>query len=358
MRIKLLKQFDRIFGKLLATFLPVPKQQKCAQFQRFLFVRPGGIGDAVHLVPALLLLKKNYPDCQIDVLAEKRNHGVFKLCPDIERIFLYDRWSDLRTLLGQDYDVILDTEQWYRLSAVVSRFVRSRWKIGFATNERGRMFTHVVDYSQADYEVKSFLRLIEPLGIPQCHDVSPQFLSIPEPAHAEATKHLQSYTYEKFVVMAPFASVRERQWAAAKFRGVAGWCLNQGYGVVVVGGKEDRTVSEDMFEDCKIFNLAGRLSLAGTAAVMTRSELVLSMDSGPLHLAVGLGLPTVSIFGAGIEEKWAPKGKKHLVLGKNLPCSPCTIFGTTPRCPIDVQCMLQITVDDVVLGMQGLLKKL
>jgi ADP-heptose:LPS heptosyltransferase len=87
--------------------------------------------------------------------------------------------------------------------------------------------------------------------------------------------------------------------------------------------------------------------LSETAAVIQKSVLLLSGDSGVLHIAMGLGVPTVSLFGPGRAGKWAPRGERHIVINKGLSCSPCTTFGTTPPCPISAQCLNDITVDEV-----------
>jgi ADP-heptose:LPS heptosyltransferase len=66
-----------------------------------------------------------------------------------------------------------------------------------------------------------------------------------------------------------------------------------------------------------------------------------------MHVAYGVGTPTVSLFGAGIQRKWAPAGGIHIAINKNVPCSPCTKFGYTPKCPYDVRCLSGITVEEV-----------
>lgn len=122
-----------------------------------------------------------------------------------------------------------------------------------------------------------------------------------------------------------------------------------------MGGKEDRQQGDMIAGGGLGLNLAGLTSLPETAAVIQQSSLLLSGDSGVLHIAVGLGVPTVSLFGPGMVKKWAPQGDRHIVINKGLPCSPCTTFGTTPHCPIDTQCMRNITVDEVVNAVTMLL---
>jgi heptosyltransferase-2 len=96
------------------------------------------------------------------------------------------------------------------------------------------------------------------------------------------------------------------------------------------------------------FDLTGKTTLMEAAAVLRRCRLLITADSGLMHLAVAVGTKTISLFGSGIEKKWAPQGKNHLVINKRPECSPCTRFGYTPGCAFDVACLSAITVDEVV----------
>jgi ADP-heptose:LPS heptosyltransferase len=353
----LLKKIDGAVGSLLARFWP---RLSGGSFpptnpRSLLLIRPGGIGDAVLLVPTINALKKEYPDCQITILAERRNGATFVLCPDVSQVLLYDRPQQLFAAVGQRYDVVIDTEQWHRLSAVMSRLICSDFKIGFATNERKRLFNVTVPYAHEDYEANSFLRLVEPLGI-ENQEVEYPFLKVPEDIARKAKPKLESLAGQAFVALFPGASIPERRWGAEKFHRLGVWLNEQGLAVVVVGGGQDREVGKTILAGCQGLNLAGSTSLAETAAILQRSSLLVTGDSGVLHMAVGLDVPTVSLFGPGIADKWAPRGEKHSVLNKNLPCSPCTRFGTTPPCPDGGRCIQEISVDEVASAVATLLK--
>ncbi|WP_240732221.1 glycosyltransferase family 9 protein [Geobacter sp. FeAm09] len=311
-----------------------------------LLIRPGGIGDAVHLIPTISAIKSTYPDAAIDILAEKRNSAVFNLSHHVRHVFHYDKPLELFRALRTTYDVVIDTEQWHRLSAVVARMTRAPVSIGFATNERARLFTHAIAYSQDDCEIDSFYRLLAPLGIARA-EVPALFLAVPPKAAEKANMLLEGGGGRAFVTLFPGASIPERRWGAEKFRNLADMLAAVGLAVVVVGGGEDQEQGEMIVAGGTGLNLAGRTSLSETAAVIQKSALLVSGDSGVLHIAVGLGVPTVSLFGPGRARKWAPQGERHLVLNKKLPCSPCTTFGTTPPCPIAAKCMADITVDEV-----------
>lgn len=349
-----LKKVDWAVGSLLTRLLPLPHQSKSSAVTRLLMIRPGGIGDAVLLVPAICSIKKLYPDCEISVLAESRNGAIFALCPDVSQVLLYDHPKQLLAAMCQRYDAVIDTEQWHRLSAVVARFIRSDLKIGFATNERKRLFNFSIPYAHENYEANSFLRLLEPLGI-RCQGMGSPFLEVPELIARKAEKKLKSFAGQAFVALFPGASISERRWGAEKFHHLAVWLNEQGLTAVVVGGVQDREAGEAILAGCRGLNLAGSTSLAETAAVLQRSSALVSGDSGVLHMAVGLDVPTVSLFGPGIAAKWAPMGKKHIVLNKNLSCSPCTRFGYTPPCPEGGRCIQEISVDEVASAVSALL---
>ena len=349
MNIYLMKAADALLGRLITNLLPSLSTSVLSEsVNSILLIRPGGIGDAVLLAPVIHHLKKKYSTIQITTLAERRNVGVFSLIPEVDQLYCYDKPAEFWQAVSKKYDVVIDTEQWHCLSAIVARLVRAPVKIGFATNERRRMFTHSLPYSHDEYEVSSFKHLLEPLtGVSEQAVPTFPFLTIPVPAQKSAEKLLETFGDKPFVTIFPGASILERRWGADRFKAVAAELAQKVYGIVVIGGTVDQVDAHVIAGDFGL-NLAGQTSLAETAAVLARSALLVSGDSGVLHIAVGLGVPTVSLFGPGRALKWAPQGNPHTVINKNLPCSPCTTFGTTPLCPYHARCMQEITADEVV----------
>jgi ADP-heptose:LPS heptosyltransferase len=215
------------------------------------------------------------------------------------------------------------------------------------------MLTHGISYSHEDYEVESFSRLLMPLDIPFDVDFAQPFLEIPHAVIKSVEKLLASIN-RPFVTVFPGASIAERRWGENNFRQLAERLMAAGLNVVVVGGEDDQVQGEVITRDGGL-NLAGGTSLTETAAILGKSALLVSGDSGILHLAVGLAVPTVSLFGPGITEKWAPQGDIHRVVTHVLDCSPCTRFGTTPPCPVNARCLAEITVDEVFSNVQALI---
>lgn len=357
-KTNLLKFTDKCLGVLVVRCMARPRPAKQQDNLRsILFIRPGGIGDAVLLIPGIRAIKKIYPGIEITVLAEKRNGAIFSLCREIDRVLLYDRSGDFLTAVRSRYDAVIDTEQWHRLSAVVARLIRAPMLVGYATNERKRLFTHSIQYSNDDYEMESFFNILAPLGIEKPVQPPVPFLTIPEDTGRAAVDLLGELHEKVFMVIFPGASISERRWGSDRFGAVTRKLDFQGIPVVVVGGKEDQRAGDEIVSVTGGLNLAGNTSLVETAAVIDKGAILLSGDSGILHIGVGLGKPTVSLFGPGIEKKWAPRGESHIVINKHLPCSPCTKFGYTPKCPINAKCMSDITVDDVFDAVLRLLEK-
>jgi len=356
MRIWIVKFVDKLLGRFLARVLPhVPKHEFLDGVRSVLIIRPGGIGDACLLMPAINLLVKKLPGLRVEVLAEKRNSQAFQMCKSVAHVWCYDRLRDFFLLTTRRYDVIIDTEQWYRLSAVFARGITTQMRIGFATNERRRLFNYPVDYEAHEYEPWSFFRLLGPLGICAEEPLPEIFLTIPDRVKmkVEATFGLPQKGY---VVIFPGSSVEEKRWGTDRFRRLAELIVAEGFAVVVIGGKEDIDTGGKIVDGGLGLSLAGKVSLIESAAVVNNSRLLVAGDSGVLHMGLGLGKPTVSIFGPSNTEKWAPRGHKHIVIHRKLSCCPCAAFGIIPPCPIGAKCIQDISSDDVFTGVKKMLK--
>lgn len=359
-KIVFLKFIDSTIGKALLSLIPVRKNLNRglpAQIRNILVIRPGGIGDFVLLIPTLQNIRSRYPLSKIDILCEKRNAGVAALAGDINHIYLYDRGLDIFRCLRNTYDILIDTEQWHRLSACVSAIIRAKVKIGFATNERRKAYDHAIPYSQDEYEAYSFFRLIAPLA---CADTSfdkdrPFISMLPNPART-LLPPLQNGA-GKCIAMFPGATVTQRKWDADRFGRVALTLTARGHRVVILGStgeQESARAIQKLAPQC-IDLTTQRTSLTEVAHVLKASAVLLTADSGLMHLAYALGTPTISLFGSGIEKKWAPIGKRHMVINKHLACSPCTRFGYTPLCKNNIECLNLIRPEEVLTAIDAVL---
>ena len=361
-QVRLLKAVDHLIGRTVyRVFLHAHRRRRGAgdgmlptQVSRILVLRPGGIGDAVLFFPLLQALRREFPEARLEVLAERRNVGLFATNDVVHRAYAYDRsyGRELLAVLRGKYDIVIDTEQSHFLSAIITYLTGAPVRCGFDTQGRGGLFTHRVHYSDQIYEVHSFLSLFRALtGKEKSFDPEQPFFPIAEEHLAWARSLLANGTGSHLAVVLPGASTPLKRWAPERYRRVVQWLVEQGLRVAIIGGATDVEAALQVTEGLdpnRVINLAGNTNLPRTAAVIALADVYVSSDTGPLHIAYGVGTPTVHMFGSGILEKWAPAGSRYRAVHKALPCSPCTRYGYTPPCPYDVECMKQIEVDDVI----------
>ncbi|RMG44195.1 MAG: glycosyltransferase family 9 protein [Acidobacteria bacterium] len=353
LRVDVLKAIDALVGPALCALLArraarLDRRPAADPPRRILVIRPGGIGDAVLFIPMLRALRRRWPQARLELLVEARNAGVVAGTDLADEVLRYDRpLAGLRRVLSRSYDLVIDTEQYHRLSAVVACLTGAPRRIGFATNIRRRLLTTGVPYDQELYEVYSFLELAErATGEPAPFDPDSPFL-VPDAASARfAEERLRPLADLPRVAIHPGASIPERRWPPERYGEVARMLAERGIGIVILGGPKDgpaAAVIARAVSDRPHINLSGQCTLPQAAAVVARVAVYLSADSGVLHLAYAVGTPTVHLFGPGVSSKWGPPGSRFRIIESGVPCSPCTRFGFTPPCCQGLRCMLDIT---------------
>lgn len=364
-RITWLKSADWALGRTVLPWVrpqpPVATPLAPASVRQLLVIRPGGIGDAVLALPLLREVARAFPQVAIDVVAERRNHAIFTTLGGILRRCDSaddDPWGVWARVRRTRYDLVFDLEQWHHLSALLAHASQAPVRVGFDTNaRRNRCYTILVPYRHEDFEGESFLRMLAvTTGQEIAADWDRPFLT---PPAAEAAWARQTLGGRPAIALALQGGIRERTWEPEKFLDVARRAAARGLAVYCLGGRRDASAAR-IREACPagtMFDLSGRTTLLQSTALLSGCRLFIGTDSGLMHLAYAVGTPVVALFGAGIESKWAPRGSRARVLNRHLPCSPCTRFGYTPRCPIHVQCLRDITVDEVVRAAAELLPR-
>jgi ADP-heptose:LPS heptosyltransferase len=331
--------------------------------KRILVVRPGGLGDAVLTFPLIKGLRDFYGDAQIDVLAETRNAGVYGLNPFVHRIYLYDSrlMATFFRLQRVGYDMVVDTEQFHHLSAILANALQPTYLCGFASLSRSKLLTHAVSYEEDVYEVFSFLGMTQALsGRMVTFDPNAAFVDVPMELQEWANAVLDSADARPIVTVVPSAGAQDRVWPAERFTKVVQWVVQKGFSVLLLGGKDAFPAAKAIsagLDRKALRNMAGLTTLPQAAALIKRARVHLSSDTGILHLAYGVGTPTVSLFGPGNHNKWAPPGDRHVVVRTGLPCSPCTQHGISPPCPRAAACIKEISVDAVKNALEEVLDR-
>jgi ADP-heptose:LPS heptosyltransferase len=367
-RTDLLKIADATVGAVLCRMLgrlhflihggEAPEDVSPDRVRRILVIRPGGLGDMIILLPVLRALRARFPGAEIDLVCEKRNVDVLRLRGLEARAMPYDSnpVRFLRGLRRRKYDVAVDTEQFHNFSAIFGLFSGAPVRIGFKVNPiRNPLYSHLINYELDGPEGKQFMRLLEPLGIADASwdlegEMRETELSLPGPIQDQ----LRSVAPPAgFAVLNPGSSTVYKVWPAERFAKLAGRLYAEcGLAVVLTGSRKEAKLSEALAgrmreAKCPVVSLAGRLTLAQTAAVLKQARLFVGCDSGLSHLAVALGVPSAVIFGPSDHRKWGVQKAHHAVVRKVLPCAPCFIFGYHRPCRT-LACMRGVAVDDVM----------
>lgn len=352
-KLKSIKVIDCILGGSLAWMVKgkAASESIPRKIERILVIRPGGIGDAIFLLPFLRFIKNENRGITLDILCETRNAQIFKTQTAIvDHIYCYDQPRSFKKLWGCSYDIIVETEQWHYFSALVAYAISSRISIGFATRPwRAKLFTTPVCYDAEAYEIENFKRLFLPVfpKVYQMTDIAHSFI-IDDPVLAWAGGQV----FGKYLTLFLGASIPLRRLTTTQSVGIITAVLAKNFSIVLLGGQDVAAEGEVIIKEVKdhrVLNFAGKASLVQSAALIKKSSLFIGPDSGIMHLACAVGTPVIAIFGPGNLKKWSPKGSYDQTATLNVVCAPCTRFGyTVPTCRGSYHCMRDIRISGIL----------
>jgi heptosyltransferase-2 len=319
------------------------------EIQKILFLRHDRIGDIVLSTAALKSLRRAYPHARITVLASWRNYEILNGNPSVDEILIYKGFTwFMREIRARNYDLVIDPFLTYEMKqAAMTFFAKGRYRIGF--EEAGReVFFNVRGpaVSPSKPMVDHLLDLADLAGGKREGCEPEVFLRDKEIAWATKVLAEKGIGADELIIaIHPGAHYPSQRWPAERFGKVAQQILEQGETKVILLGSNDEeglleTVKKSVGKNIPIFSSG---SIREFMAFLSRCDLLLCNNSGPMHIAAALKVPTVSMVGPTITPLWLPVGENNVVINKALPCSPCN----RAICK-DHRCMELITVDQVL----------
>ena len=321
--------------------------------RRILVIKPSSLGDVVHGLAFLAAIRRCYPDAEIDWVIARGIDGLLEGHPMISKLWVIDkdRWkrplslgstiAELRALHSgmreRNYDIAVDLQGLFR-SGLIAWLSGSKVRVGIEGSREGSgmFYTHIAPADPALHAVDRCLAAARYIG---CADGPVEFpvLSSPYP--------LPDGDY---AVIVPGARWQTKRWAPERFGELASMLPIRSY---VVGSSEDTWLADKVVGHSggHAESLAGKTNLKQLATVLKGARFVITNDTGTMHIAAGLGVPVVAIFGPTDPAKTGPYGPIHTVLYGDLQCSPCR---KKHHCP-GAACMNTITVDDVRAALAG-----
>ena len=330
--------------------------------KRILVIRLDRIGDVILSTPVLQALRHHFPHAFIAMMVRPACRDIVEGHPHINEVILYEKEGAHRTPSGTirfarelrrfDFDTALVLHPSNR-SHWIPWLARIPVRIGY-DRKQPWLLTHRVPHRKQEgsrHEALYTLELLRPFGI------TPQLANPTVPIRADAVQRIGSLLAEsaiqpsdRLVAIHPSASCVSKRWMPERFAQVADRLIAEhGVRICLVAGEADAIYADRVMRAMRqpAMNAAGRLSLGELAALLHRCRLLLSNDSGPIHLAAAVGTPVVDIFGRNQQglspRRWGPLGSGHVILHKEVGCVTCLAH----NCDIGFLCLTSLSVDEV-----------
>lgn len=334
--------------------------------KRILVIRLWGMGDAVVSLPLVKALKDKYPLATVDVLARRNNKSPYEDQKFVDNIFEFE-FGSYPKLFGKfgKYDLILDLEQYLNASSLLSWWM-GKWRIGFSHGVRRLCYNETVDFDRSVHMADQYLGMGKLVGASyKSKTLLP--LQVGKGEKEFVDEWLKDHKIDKKDKLVGVCSTvaesgRMRLWSDKKFAEACDQLVKKhGVTIVFTGSKKEIADNDRVIAlmKTKAINSAGT-SKRQAYELMSRFDVMLSLDTGPVHIAAAQGVPTVGIFGPNTPTLWAPYGPKNVSVYLGLPCSPCILnekgqAGSCLRTTNKIMCMKDITVTQVVRAVEQVL---
>ncbi len=331
------------------------------EVQKILIRSANWVGDAVMTLPAMVAVRRNFPQAEISVLAKPWVADLFRNYPSIDRIILYrspgpheglaGKWRLARELNAEGFDLTLLFPNSFE-SALISFLAGIPRRLGYNTDGRGLLLTSRVPVTteiKKGHQIDYYLQLVRSLGC-QANEEIP-VLEIPPITLEKAAGKLRVWGIEDrdcLVGISPGAQYGSaKEWFPERY-GEFARRLNQQTGArfLVLGSPKDRGAAREICRSAgqAALDLTGQTSLAEAISLIASCRAFITNDSGLMHVASALRVPLVAIFGSTDPLRTGPRGRTSRVLCKSVDCAPCL----KKTCPEQRKCMQEITVDEVL----------
>jgi heptosyltransferase III len=368
---------DRYFGifilLMLYPFKKTPQARQENEIKSILLIKFSLIGDTILLHPSIKAIKKHYPKSNITFLCSSINEEIVKNWAEVDSLqkisfkSLPETISALfcvvKELRKNNYDVVIDFEQWFRLTAIISFCIKAFRTIGFkaAGQYRHYLYTDTVKHEKKKHELLCFFDLIKVIGV-AAEDTSIK-LHVVEKARENGFKLLKSDGLTEgtqFAIIHPGAGKHgdRRAWEAGNYVQIADYIADKyKLKVILTGSKEDHKWAQDIADSTeqKSINIAGKTSLSEFIAIVENASLVICGNTGAMHIAASFDRPLVALHGPTDVVKWGPWSKNNVIVKANMDCQPCSSLGFEYGCRNNT-CMTSISIDEVKSAVDKLLE--
>ena len=321
-------------------------------FSNILVRATNWVGDAVMSLPALRAIRERFSTARISVLAKPWVADLYGRESFIDEIILYSGESPWRTgheLRERKFDCAILLQNAFE-AAWIAWLARIPTRIGYKRDGRQLLLTRAVNVPKPGeiprHERFYYLELLRRAGL---IDALPEIDALPQNDAIRLSGAGAIPNGRRVIGVSPGAAYgTAKRWLPERFAAAAGALAKaRGASIALFGSKTERALCEEVAQRLngyQVTNYAGQTTLAQFIDLASGCELFLTNDSGSMHIASALGVPTVAIFGATDDTTTGPTGRNARVVRHPVDCSPCLLR----ECPIDHRCMTGVSVERVV----------
>lgn len=345
-------------------------------FKNILVFNPAFLGDTIITTPLIRALHVLYPEAKISFCVRPEHADLFYNVPFINEVIIFDKRNTqkgfsgllkfVKVISSYQFDLIIDLHLSLRSTTLFS-MVKNSYIVGFSSAVMSYLFNKRVEKKQELCEVERNLMILSAL----CDDFTlDEAKKIGGPLTTYIDEHLKNNTLsyfhtaspdKKVIGIAPGSVWPTKRYPVEYFARVAEELYNKGYAIALFGGKDDK---ESLDEFAKLFqypyyDFAYKTSLKELPAILSACDLLISNDSGAMHIAISGGTPVVAVFGPTVKSLgFFPYDEKSIVVENNdIDCRPCGKHGghTCPKGHF--KCMKDISPDRVIIAALSILQR-
>jgi heptosyltransferase-3 len=317
------REIDRLLGVPALWTLGRFRRRRVlsGEVRRVVFLQTAAIGDTLLMGQSIRKLREAFPQAKLILALGRDNRVAAELLPPCDRVIVINvlsPWSAFRQLRDLKPDILIDYGVWPRMNALLSVLAGATFTAGFNTPAQSRH--HAYDYaalhSPDRHEIENHRALLGFLNGPSKWD-----LSLEIPKTAEIDPPLPAHSYVVFHAWASGTGKRLKEWPSEHWRDLARSLVRKVSGIVLTGGPSDAADTERLADSVRahvaelpVLSVAGAYSLTQTAVLLRLAKAVVSVNTGVMHLAALLGVPTVGLHGPTDPKRWGPFGENVVSL--------------------------------------------
>jgi len=341
--------------------------------KKILITRTDRIGDVLLSTPVFRAVREKYPESYIAVIVRPYAKDIVEGNPYIDEVIIYDKYGVHKSFFGslkfslnlakQKFNIAIILHPTNRMH-LITFFTGIPERVGFY-KKCGFLLTRRIPHTKQlgqKHELDYTLDVVRAIGIEPTQKLL--FFPLRRDIDLKIKNALREKDVEdtdKLVIVHPAASCVSKRWPSACFAKLADELIKKyGVKIVVISSKEGKTYARDMLNRMhyEAIDFSGETTVSEIGSLIKRSELLVSNDSGPVHIAVALGTPVISIFGrkdAGLSPvRWRPLGARDIVFHKSVGCLSCMAH----NCNNYFKCLSAITTEEVLEASGRFLSKI